>query len=597
MSSCLAPFGRLTQTVIVFALAVCPAMAGRGASLGDLEPSSPLHGGSWILDEGFYLKIHNYPEDSKSADFLELINRLHTSVRVKRWNVGVQIDAVVNAPPADSETGPVNPLFGSPPPPHLTEDAYLVPEKVWVHYRGRHVQMELGDSYINVGKGIALSLVRRPEIDEDTSLRGIKLGVTTDPVDWKVFFGWANAQNISVVSINRGLELPAGELVFGTSGLVRPARWMEFGLHAVGVTYERPDENGERRPIDRFSLLSEDVQLGTFGASLRFPRLGPLDWYTEGDLFVYGKTPEGERAAYDLDGEEHELNRGYAVYTGVQAFGENVAFLAEVKRYKDHLRGSALAGVTENSLAAAPTLELEEAIQPNSQHAVTSNAMTGYRLRWTWYVPDTAHNIYVNFANFFDDADVPADYDREIIFHPYAGVQLFSPKGHHLFFTGGYRGEANVEDDTPVDREYGDDHMVHAYIDGAVVVKASTFEVTTNVRAFREATEEPHSWVSSESSLSWNYKGVLTVAALLDATNERSALNGPLAVPGNLHNSDDPENPLGVFGAIEVTVRPTPAMAIKLFAGANKQGLRCTGGVCRWLPGFSGFRTEFTVSL
>lgn len=570
--------------------------SGLAASLDGLDPSSPLHGGSWILDEGFYLKVHDFAEDSTHDDFVELINRLHTSVRVGGWNVGVQVDAVANAPPADPDEGPVNPLFGSPAPHHLTEDAYLVPEKAWVKYRSRHFQLELGDSYINVGKGIALSLVRRPEIDEDTSLRGVKIGVTTSPVDVTSFLGWANAQNISVVSVNRGLELPAGELIFGGASLVRPADWMELGLHGVGTTFERPDHNGERRASDRLSLLREPAQMGTFGASLRFPRLGPVDWYTEGDLFVYGKTPAGEVALIEVDGEEQELKRGYAVYSGAQVFGDNVSFLAEFKRYRDHLRQSALSGVTENSLGAAPTLELEEAIQPDSQHAVTSNAMTGYRLRWTVYVPDTMHNFFVNFASFVDDHDVPG-HDREVIFHPYAGMQLFSARGHHLFFTGGYRGEANIEDDSPTGREYGDDHMLHAYLDGALVVKASTFELATNLRTFREATENPYQWVSSESSLSWNYEGVLTVAVLLDVTNERAALNGPLAVPGNLFNREDPEDPLGMFGAVEVTVRPTPSMAIKLFAGANKQGLRCTGGVCRWLPGFSGVRTEFTVSL
>ena len=183
------------------------------------------------------------------------------------------------------------------------------------------------------------------------------------------------------------------------------------------------------------------------------------------------------------------------------------------------------------------------------------------------------------------------------IFHPHAGVQLFAMKGHHLFVTGGFRGEANLEDDTPTGRTYGDDLMAHLYVDGAIVVKASTFELTTNFRTFHEESDDPYEWFSSESALSWNLKGILTVALLFDATNERASLSGPLAVPGNLYFSDDPQKPLGLFGAAEVTVRPTPAMAIKVFAGANKQGLRCTGGVCRWLPGFSGFRTELTFSL
>lgn len=577
-------------------LTLLSSAPARAVSLEGFDPASPLEGGSLLLDEGFYFKVHHFPEDSPYDPFAELINRLHTSVRVQRWNVGMQIDLLANAPPADPETGPVNPLFGTPAPPHAVEDAYLVPEKLFVQYRGRAFKLELGDTYVNVGKGMALSLVRRTEIDEDHSLRGAKIGIATRPVDWTAFGGWVNAQNISVISINRNLQVPAGEFVFGSAALVRPARWMELGLHGIGTTFDRLDDDGGHRPVDRLGLIREPVQMGTFGASLRFPSLGPVDWYTEGDLFVYGKSPAGEVVHIGPEGEDQELKRGYAIYSGAQVFGSNVTFLAEFKRFEDHLYQSRLSGVTENSLTAAPTLELEEAINPDSQHAVTSNDITGYRLRWTFYVPNTAHNVFINFAQFVDDHDVPG-HDRELIFHPYAGVQLFAPQGHHLFVTGGFRGEANLEDETPTGREYGDDLMAHLYLDGAVVVKASTFELATNFRTFHEESDDPYDWFSSESALSWNLEGILTVAVLFDATNERASLSGPLAVPGNLYASDDPAKPLGLFGAAEITVRPTPAMAVKVFAGANKQGLRCTGGVCRWLPGFSGFRTELTFSL
>jgi hypothetical protein len=587
---------RLLPTFGLLCVLCAPFGSVRAASLDGYDAASPLEGGSWMLSESFHVKVHNFPEDSTHADFLELINRFHTSVRKGKWSVGAQIDMVANAPPADPVDGPINSLFGDPSPAHLTEDAYLVPEKLFVQYRSRRFQMDLGDCYINVGKGIALSLVKRPETDEDTSLRGAKLAIATDPVDWSVFGGWANAQNISVVSINRGIELPAGEFIFGTAGSVRPARWMEIGLHGVGVTFERPDENGERTAVDRLELAREPVQMGVVGASLRFPSLGPVDWHTEADVFFYGRTPEGERAMIDLDDEEFELERGYAIYSGAQVFGASTAFLAEFKRYANHLRHSQLSGVTDNALTASPTLELEEAINPDSQHAVTSNDMTGYRLRMTVYVPKTSHNFFVNFANFFDDADVPG-HDREVIFHPYGGVQLFFEGGHHIFFTGGYRGEVNIEDDTPTGRDYGNDNMVHAYLSGALAVKASTLELGTNFRAFHEDLEESPDWMSSETSISWSYKGVLTVSLLMDVTNERASLFGPLAVPGNLYNNDDSDDPLGVFGAAEIAIKPTSFMAIKVFAGANKQGLRCTGGVCRWLPGFNGVRTELTFTL
>ncbi len=589
------PRSNLPALALALAVLGAPASA-RAATLEGFEPASPLEGGAWLLDEGLYLKVHDYPEDSTFQDFFELISRTHTQIRQGRWSVGAQIDAVLNAPPADPEEGPINALFGTPAPRHAVEDAYLVPEKLFIQYRSRRFKAEVGDAYLNIGKGMVLSLVKRPEIDQDNSLRGVKLALTTSSVDWTLFGGLVNAQNISVVSINRALQLPAGELIFGTAGIIRPTNKLEIGVHGVGFTFDRPAEDGSRMAVDRFGLFSEPVQMGAFGGTLRFPRLGPVDWFTEADVFVYGKTPGGQTPVYQLDGEEHELKTGYALYSGAQIFGTSMAFLIEFKRFKDHLRQSRLSGVAENSLTAPPTMELEEVIQPDSQHAVTSNAMTGYRLRWTVYVPKTAHNIYVNFANFVDDADVPG-HDRELVFHPYVGAQFFWGPGHRLFVTAGYRGEFNIEDDSPQDREFGDDHMWHLFLDGAVVVKASTLEINTNLRVFEETGEDGNDWFSSETALSWHFKGFLSVSALFDATNEGSSLSGPLAVPGNLLFVDEADKRLGLFGGVEVGVHPTPSTAIKVFAGAQKQGLRCTGGVCRWLPGFSGVRTEFTMSL
>ena len=44
------------------------------------------------------------------------------------------------------------------------------------------------------------------------------------------------------------------------------------------------------------------------------------------------------------------------------------------------------------------------------------------------------------------------------------------------------------------------------------------------------------------------------------------------------------------YGGLELQVKPTPALTAKAFYGAQKAGIRCSGGQCRLLPGFEGAR-------
>jgi hypothetical protein len=47
-----------------------------------------------------------------------------------------------------------------------------------------------------------------------------------------------------------------------------------------------------------------------------------------------------------------------------------------------------------------------------------------------------------------------------------------------------------------------------------------------------------------------------------------------------------------LYGALEIQVKPSDALTLKLFGGSQKEGLRCAGGQCRVLPGFSGVRAS-----
>ena len=64
----------------------------------------------------------------------------------------------------------------------------------------------------------------------------------------------------------------------------------------------------------------------------------------------------------------------------------------------------------------------------------------------------------------------------------------------------------------------------------------------------------------------------------------------------------NPPNPLldttgnlaeNLYGAVEVQWQPNSQTDLRLFYGAYKDGIRCSGGQCRQLPGFEGARVSF----
>ena len=50
------------------------------------------------------------------------------------------------------------------------------------------------------------------------------------------------------------------------------------------------------------------------------------------------------------------------------------------------------------------------------------------------------------------------------------------------------------------------------------------------------------------------------------------------------------------FVGAEVIVKPIPELELYAFGGSQKAGIVCTGGACRTVPAFTGFKTRVTVT-
>ena len=98
--------------------------------------------------------------------------------------------------------------------------------------------------------------------------------------------------------------------------------------------------------------------------------------------------------------------------------------------------------------------------------------------------------------------------------------------------------------------------------------------------------DEDTSFGSEFFQLSYNWAPYLIVTAQYEHSDEpRAGSTGGGTVSGS---GDSKEN----FHAIEVKIKPVESVIVSLFYGAVRGGLRCSGGVCREVPAFDGFKGE-----
>jgi hypothetical protein len=104
----------------------------------------------------------------------------------------------------------------------------IYPAKLWMTYRASGLEVTAGDSYVQFGRGLTLSMRKNDELGIDTTLRGAKVQFTKDPFAVTAIAGFANPARVDEAT---------GRSLFVTSNLVPGDREQpEFGSdRVVGV--------------------------------------------------------------------------------------------------------------------------------------------------------------------------------------------------------------------------------------------------------------------------------------------------------------------------------------------------------------------------
>jgi len=575
-----------------------------------------LAGPAWSLEVGeasvsvtddFKLRYYrnpttlpDFPDNDHLFDYVEQVNRLNLQASYEGTEVGVSVDEVALFAATyylDDELQYEHYLVGDGLS-SFSPTAYVNLEKIWLTQRVNDaIDVQVGDGYLAFGRGLAVNLVKNTDIDVDTSVQGAQARLSSGDWDATLATGLTNQQQVQQDNPNVALRPNAYNMVTGAGVQRYGLGPSNVGVHGVAYSFSRETAGLAESVGPRYSGL--DAVVG--GATLEaFGVLG-LDLYGEVDIYRY-MAPELLTDLEDPDGTE----TGRAFYGSVAAYPGKVTLLLEVKDYLNIERLNIFSIQEGYEVSVGPNLEYERVITEDSSSAVNSNNIRGARLRADIAARPGVWTPYISMAGFRDYDLGSGHFNQtvETILHPVAGMDLF---GDHVqsLINFGYR--ADLRDDVnpesgeaDPDFDFGADRLAHADIDFRFPVGRLHAEAILDFQKFwwGENVIQQHDFTQASLTLAVGGEGPFSLSLFGDYSD-----NPLISTDGNLSfitltTTDDEgeeteENP---YGALEVQYKPTGSTTLRLFYGAYRAGIRCSGGQCRNLPGFDGARLSFSTA-
>jgi peroxiredoxin len=268
---------------------------------------------------------------------------------------------------------------------------------------------------------------------------------------------------------------------------------------------------------------------------------------------IYGEFVLSQKEEYFDD----EKINGHGVYLESGLFFGHFTLLFE---FKDYLN-------LDFEYNRPPMLESEHLPILANQFAKDAIDITGITGRMDYYLSDIS-TLFWGKAAFFRDS--PVERRRDIV-HFYGGVEKKFKETGWWNIVAGYRQETT-------------DSLVYYYTHGKTFhyqfnlsyPVTSRFSLEADIQG-KEFRGEHLDYYERRSFLSLHYSQKWILTFLFDQTADPQVLF-----------FKDKKNWFGV----QVEIKFSQANAIRIFYGAMKGGVKCSGGICKFFPPFEGFRLD-----
>ncbi len=596
------------------AIALALAVASGAAALLSRERAAGADGPSVAITETTIGAQHFAARGNESADdsgWGEWVNRFDALIQGGRWTAGLRLDSAVYwSRPAD-----FTPDFA-----RFHDDVYAA--KVWLTYATRGIEITVGDSYVQFGRGLTLSMRKIDELGIDTTVRGLKVQMQRDPFAVTVVAGFANPSRIDDSS-GRSL-FPTAENpsvpIFGSDRLVgaeiQAGRGLPVTLASRAVRYSRcapysndasgnaitsftsdpggvafgscaPDDTAawlSGLPLAPVSINANDVTM--IGQSIEVPSLGG-----HGKLYL-----EGATQFRHADANPNADSAGNALYAALSLDGGPVTTTLEIKSNRNFYPVAAAGDLNRapefNVVTYSFVPPAETPTILDTEFGYFNACVNGGRLRADWRANDSMlvfgqgifadtkseQNAQCDSRGHLIASGVPDAELENVVWDGLTGFEWsFDGDLSHVFASGGVRQDDKVSGDSFY-RERHVEYSIAKYLGGPYSIELQGFHrlrwelgqngETANPGIFRW-------WHEGENYVAFKVAPAWVFTQGFEYTTE-------LGYPSYYFN-----------GA--VLYKFASGSNLRLFAGQQRAAFRCASGVCRFFPAFEGARAELTL--
>ena len=592
--------------------------------------------GRWQIDNG----TRTGPEDGAAWDptgenFGEWNNTFGGAISYEAFQLALQVDTAtyIHRPRAaeNATSNVVRDLEA-----RYVDVARL--EFISLSYSDRDLDLTLGDFYVTLGRGMLLSIRKVADVGVDNKLRGIEARIREGPFTLHAFTGFLNIRNYEAGQAFFYAEsIPEADcsgladalavcddgidLIGGARLEYRLGKYLKAGVH--GAAIDVPDA------LRDASADKPETDLRGVGATLELPR--PLKW-----LNAYFEGVWLERLRPNIGPDATEVGRG--LYGNVNLFLGKTTILAEGKIY-DNLfnvtpRGFSTSqspnDVTANRQVINRILEPPTAERPLAR-ILANNTAYGGRVRVDYRL--TPRIVPFLSGGFIRDSSfsVPTN----IIFG-FGGFRM-RWRGGEASLNAGYRVQLNDTDTNSAERSLAE---VQADPD------ASSSDVTNARNVLRQEEVRDGAPFRNDAhvrfDVSFDVGGPYSVELFGDTffvisergLNATLCADEPMAarcvgedpalaeytvdleewLEGRLSASLRSRDGWSLTAAYEFYTRQPEQIAqhypsvagqwdfteggtLRFLVGGERAGLKCSGGVCRFFPGFEGARLELALRM
>jgi len=420
-------------------------------------------------------------------------------------------------------------------------DDYSLAKK-FVEYNSKSFGLRAGDFYQTLGRGLAFSLLKTFEKEGleyviDTTVGGGKAAFNLNRFSGEFFGGWITRDK----PFHDTSPAVRDSVFGGTAGL---------SIGPVGTV--------------RLNFLDASLKpgtlLGTKHATMETVSFHVPNWR---DRFkFYGEFLLVQKTKHFVEGEF----RGHGVYLESGLFVRNWTFLVEFKDYRN----------LSFEYNRPPLLESELIPIVANQFVDSAEDITGVGLRVDYYFPRRSTLLFTKLTYQDDRRDMPG---RRIV-HAFSGYEKKFKETGWLTLLAGYRNETSsslVFWDTA-------GRTIHGQGDLSYPLTARlSLEADLEVKRFSGALDfggQFYDYGERRSYFSVGYSPHWIATVLYDWTTDPKILSY--------------KNKRNWWGG-QVEWKFGRSSALRVFYGANKGGVKCAGGICRFFPPFEGLRIDALI--